>query len=107
MSVPNFAADENVTVEPDGAGGCVIVVRGEIDLASASGLEGAVATAIAQSPTQITFDLQHTTFLDSSGLAVLVAAAGRGVPVAVRDPSPVARRAIEVSGLAQALGLLS
>ena len=46
------------------------------------------------------FDLTDVTFMDSSGLAVLLEARGRAADVALHDPSPIVRRIVEASGVA-------
>lgn len=93
------------TVEPDAQDGCVVVVDGEVDIASAAAFDDAVTSAIALSPERVAFDLSGTTFFDSSGLAVLLAAANRATTVTIRRASAAARRVIEVSGLTDTLGL--
>ena len=49
----------------------VIVVRGELDMDSASPLRALLATPEAQSPT-VVLDLRAVSFVDSSGLSVIV-----------------------------------
>ena len=55
----------------------VIVARGEIDLATSPMLRSELAAVLALRPTEITLDLHAVTFVDSSGLGVLVGALKR------------------------------
>jgi anti-sigma B factor antagonist len=47
-------------------------VRGEVDMATAPALQGALEAAIAASVGVFVLDLSETEFLDSSGIAVLL-----------------------------------
>jgi anti-sigma B factor antagonist len=51
-----------------------IAVRGDLDLASAPELSAACKKALEQSPEMLRIDLGDLTFLDSSGISVLVQA---------------------------------
>lgn len=77
---------------------------GEVDLNTAPLLRDAVDAAISQPGlTWIDIDLADVTFLDSTGIAVLVAshtaASARGITMRVLRPHPVARTLLEVVGL--------
>lgn len=74
----------------------VIRVVGEVDLATAGGLLGAMAP---DSGRPFVVDLREVTFMDSSGLNALVQAASAGAVVTVTNPSINVRRAFEVVGL--------
>ncbi len=87
------------------------VPRGELDLATAPELEGRMLPAIRDGES-VVLDLGELTFMDSTGVRTIVAAhqaakeAGSDLAV-VRPPSesPVSR-VIEISGIAEALGLV-
>jgi anti-anti-sigma factor len=100
--------EDEVTIatEVDAAGDPIVVVSGEIDMSNASSLSAAVAPIIATEPSRLTFDLAGLRFIDSAGIAVLVAAAAT-TTVTVRNPSPIVRCAIEVTGLASVLHMAS
>ncbi|HYI62891.1 MAG TPA: STAS domain-containing protein [Acidimicrobiales bacterium] len=51
----------------------------------------------------VVFDLSEVTFMDSSGLAVLVKTNVAGHPVIVRNASTTVRRIIDVTGLSGVL----
>lgn len=78
----------------------VVRVVGELDMATALELRSALRP---DSGRPIVVDLAETTFMDSSGLNALVAAWHGGTVVALRDPSPIVLRAIEISGLGEIL----
>jgi len=82
-------------------GTVAVFVSGEIDMASAPEFRGALDDAIAVSD-RLEVDLSATTFMDSSGLAVLLDAhqqlTGQGAFV-LRDPSPAVRRLLHVAAL--------
>ena len=63
-------------------GRAVVRVRGEIDLYTAPQLWETLDAAIADTPHELVIDLSDVTFLDSSGLAVLVRAHKRLRPIA-------------------------
>jgi anti-sigma B factor antagonist len=55
----------------------VVVARGEIDVATSPLLRSEFAAALAQGPKEVTLDLHDVSFIDSSGLGVLVGALKR------------------------------
>ncbi len=87
---------------PDGV---AVVARGEIDLSSSGDLRQALTEAEGD---PVILDLREVTFLDSSGLGVIVgqnkraAAEGFRFAVAVAG-APAVRRILELSGLAKVL----
>jgi anti-anti-sigma factor len=81
-------------------------VSGELDLATAPLLEKALEGEI-ESGMDVTFDVDGLRFLDAAGLGVLVrvrrSIGGRG-RVLLRDPAPIVRRVLSVTGLDGAEG---
>ncbi len=95
--------DFSIATEDEG-GRLLVVVRGELDLATAPDLEAVVMRAL-EAGGRVLLDLHALEFMDSSGVRVLVAAHARaerdGERFAIVRPaadSEVAR-IIEVSGL--------
>jgi anti-anti-sigma factor len=79
-------------------------VAGEIDASTAPALDDALShLPIGDGP--VVLDLSGVSFIDSSGLRVLISLAGRardeGRSVALRDPSPTVARLLEITGLAE------
>jgi anti-anti-sigma factor len=62
-----------------------------------------VASITADRPERLIFDLSGLRFLDSAGIAVLIGAAAMVNAVHLRDPSPIVRRVVEVTGLSDVL----
>src|SRR5438477_7649370 len=73
-------------------GTAVVAVRGDVDLYTAPRLWETIDAAIAGTPHELVTDLSGVSFLDSSGLTVLVKAHNRLRPV---DGTVVARGAAE------------
>jgi anti-sigma B factor antagonist len=81
----------------------VVAVAGEIDLATAPEL-GAALDGIEGSPgSTVHLDLAEVSFLDSSGISVLVDFRSRletgGASLALHRASPTVQRVLEISGL--------
>ena len=88
----------------NGFGEPVCRLSGDIDLASIAGLEAAIAAAEEAAPGgRVVLDMSKVTFLDSTGLKVLVAAHHRSEQddrrlVLVRPADPVIR-ILKITGL--------
>ena len=85
-------------------GRLVLEVTGEVDLANCGRLESAIVAALgsAEPPGALVLDLAGVSFLDSSGLRVLLSGAGAaragGVDLSV-IPSAVVSRVFELAGI--------
>jgi anti-anti-sigma factor len=81
----------------------LVVVHGEVDLATAPSLTTCLQTLAHQGMVTVTVDLHEVSFLDAAGLRTLVAARGQlrwqGGDLAVISPSDRARRVLELTGL--------
>ena len=81
----------------------LIRLHGELDLATAPELSEAVATVLDTRPRSFAVDLRELTFVDSTGLNVLVAAHRRaqadGCAFVVLAPRGAVLRAIQVTGV--------
>jgi anti-sigma B factor antagonist len=84
-------------------GSATVRLQGEVDLANVAALRREVEDLLQNDPSRLVFDLAELSFVDSSGLALLVEAAERAHEVEVRNPSALVRRIIEGTGLAQVL----
>ena len=80
-----------------------VVVRGEVDFATAGILARQLDEVAGQQPEHLTVDLGQTSFLDAAGLRVLARTRRtlppRG-PLTLRSPTKQVRLVLEVSGLA-------
>ena len=95
--------DFDMTVERDERG-ARLTLRGELDLATAAQLE----QALARAGDDVLLDLRGLTFMDSTGVRVLLEAA-EGGPAGLRivlPPSGDVRVTIEETGIAPLLPLV-
>ena len=97
-----------VDVRPDG-GRVVVVARGDLDLANVACLEQAVRAARTGGPPDVVLDLRALTFVDCTGLGLLLAlerdAQRDGGSLAISDPSPALARLLDITGLGDHFGL--
>jgi len=88
-----------------GGAECVLTVRGDIDLASAADFETCLRSALDSAPSSIVIDLAALTFIDSSGLRVLVSlskeAQSRGATLGLRNVPRHAQRVLDITGLTE------
>jgi anti-sigma B factor antagonist len=89
-----------------GAGGDPLIkLSGELDMASAETLRETIDSILEEHPQRIVFELSQLTFMDSSGIAILILASNRVEGVELLNPRTIVRRVIEVAGLTGILGL--
>lgn len=100
MADPGF----EIEVGGDEASAATVGVAGEIDLATAPRLAETLERIESETPdAQVHVDMHAVTFLDSSGISVLVHAHKRlaeaGGCLVLHRPSDQIRRVLEISGL--------
>jgi stage II sporulation protein AA (anti-sigma F factor antagonist) len=90
-------------VVADADGEPVVVVKGEIDLRAAGDFWNGIETVLAHEPPRLVVDMVDTTFMDSSGLNMLLRAytalGERPGTLVLRSPSPTVRRVIALAGI--------
>jgi len=91
------------TVLAPNGGSVVIVLDGELDIATCDQLNAAVEDAIASVTDCLVIDAERLLFADSSGIALWVNWSRRVPRVEVRNPRPMVRRVIETMGLSETL----
>jgi anti-sigma B factor antagonist len=96
-------ADASVEQWREESGALVVRVTGEVDMSNAGDIREVVDQVTATGVDRLIFDLGGLEFIDSSGLAVLLAAAQKVPSVQLRNPSPIVRRVVEVTGLSETL----
>jgi len=89
----------------DASGDTVISLQGELDISSADTLRATVEEIVAEGPSRLVFELTGLTFMDSSGIAVMVYAANNVDTVELLHPSSIIRRVVEATGLSTVLRL--
>jgi anti-sigma B factor antagonist len=82
----------------------VIVARGEIDVATSPLLRSELTSALALQPRELTLDLEGVSFVDSSGLGVMVGALKRlreagGERFAIVQAQDAVRKVFDITGL--------
>ena len=80
----------------------VVKLAGELDLYNAHGVREELARQAERKPARVVVDLGNVTFIDSTGLGVLIEARSRMENEAafiLAAPGLETRRALEVSGL--------
>ena len=86
-----------------------ITVSGEVDLATSPRVRDACLRAVDEHTGSVALDLGDVSFLDSSGISVLVQAhqrlAAEGRVLRIEVVSAPVRRVIEISGLAKTFAL--
>ena len=96
-------------VRADGGGRAVILVSGEVDIATAADLEDVLTAAVDEGSEEIVVDLSGVTFLDSMAMGVLVTAfirqARRRHRLVLASPSQRVRRTLELAGLLKVFNL--
>jgi anti-sigma B factor antagonist len=90
----------------------VIVARGEIDVATSPILRSELTSALALRPRELTLDLRDVSFVDSSGLGVMVGALKRlreagGERFAIVQPQDSVRKVFDITGLSALFDLAS
>jgi len=100
MPEPSFAAD----LRSDGAD-AVVVLRGDLDLATVPRLDAVLATAFGSEGDveRVVVDMAAVEFIDSSGLTALVKgnrqAADLGLALVIRAPSDRVLRTLQLTQL--------
>jgi anti-anti-sigma factor len=81
--------------------GYTVAVTGEIDVHTAGRLWSAIEQAFGNGAVRVVIDLANTTFMDSTGLNVIVRAGVRfgAERIAIGRPTPPVARVLEISGL--------
>ena len=99
-----------VTVEAEKQHGATVIVHGELDVSTAPRLQDRLYELIADGKHDITLDLAGMSFIDSTGLGVLVSTLKRtreaGGALVLRQPRPPAKKVFEISGLSQIVDIV-
>lgn len=87
----------------------VLKLDGELDVATAPALEEAMASAFGADPSSMVVDLTDLTFLDSTGIRVLVTAGrvaeGTGCSIVLMAPAAQVLRALRLTGVDRLLAI--
>ena len=93
------------------AGTAVVAMRGEIDAVAIPSLSRCLDDAIAAGLHRVVLDMADVSFIDSVGLAAVVAASRRldahEGTLSVRRPGPHVRKLLEITGLTRVIPVQS
>ena len=98
-----------VRIEDSAEGTATVAIGGELDLSTIARLEGALLEQVTQRPA-VLVDLSALTFIDSSGIGVLIQALknGNGIPMHILiGPGSQVERVFRIAGLYEALPVFS
>jgi anti-anti-sigma factor len=76
----------------------LVRIGGELDLTNVDAVEAIISPLLESTPNGLTFDIASLTFMDSTGIAVLIRAAAR-TTVTLSHPSDVIRQIVQSTGL--------
>ncbi|MDO4848474.1 MAG: STAS domain-containing protein [Coriobacteriia bacterium] len=86
-----------------------VLVVGEVDVSNADELRAALDAALLETAGELVADLSQTTYIDSTGIGVLVGAAHRaaeaGKKLVVAQPQKNVARVLELLGVAGDLNI--
>ena len=96
-------AHAGVDAAVDASGTTVISLSGEVDISNVAAIGRELEVVLATAPAVVVLDLCALTFIDSSGIALLLRSAGRVERLELRNPSGLVRRIIQATGLSDVL----
>ena len=85
----------------------ILRLTGELDLATVNDLQETVAALVDRAPEHLIVDLSDVTFMDSSGIALLLQVSQRLPRTELRNPSPLIRRVLDLTALTEILPVVS
>lgn len=89
----------------DDEGTISVAISGELDISNAEVLRKQFEPILALLPATLIIDIAELTFMDSSGIALLVQLATRIDSITLRNASPLIRRVLEATGVTTLLGV--
>jgi anti-sigma B factor antagonist len=81
----------------------VICLSGDLDMTSVKQVHAAVEAALGSRPGRVILDASGLTYMDSSGVALMVQVSRIAREVQVRNPTRIVRRLLELTGLSEIL----
>jgi anti-sigma B factor antagonist len=92
-------ANASAEYSTDPTGIPLVTIAGELDISSVPAIEAELERITVNRPECVAFDLSALEFMDSSGIALLLRAAQKTPRIEVRNPSRIAQRVIQATGL--------
>ena len=81
----------------------VLRLAGELDISTLQDARRSADNLVEQQPERVVVELGQLTFMDSSGIALLLWIASKVPRVELRNPSPIIQQLIEMTGLNKTL----
>lgn len=103
----NGPAGLQIDTRDDAGGIPVITLAGDLDMSNAETLKQTVSALTARGPASLVFSVGGLRFIDSAGIAVMLAAAAEVSDVRLREPTAAVRRVVELTGLSHVLQIES
>jgi anti-anti-sigma factor len=92
-----------VEIESEGPDTTIVHIQGELDIASVPEVEMEIEPIVAAAQQRFVFELSKVTFMDSSGIAMLLRVAERVPRIEVREASASVQLVIAATGLSEFL----
>ena len=83
----------------------LISVAGELDLSNVDSLRQRLDEALASGPGELVFDLSKLTYVDSTGVGLLLRASSTVEKFHIRKPSSIVRQVVRYMGLTGVLSM--
>jgi anti-anti-sigma factor len=99
MAELNDGATAHVELVEKTADATTVSISGEIDISNDKQVREAIERCLEPRPRLLVFELGELTFMDSSGIAVLLRAASHVDRVELRNATRAVRRIIETTGV--------
>jgi anti-sigma B factor antagonist len=97
----------SVSSSHDNSGALTLTIVGELDIASVDAVNEAIDEYLSDDSRRVVFDLGGLTFMDSTGLALMLQVSKRVDAIEIQNATAIVRRVIEATGLKEILGLQS
>jgi anti-sigma B factor antagonist len=81
----------------------VICLSGDLDMTSVRQVRAVIDAALGTGPGRLILDASDVTYMDSTGVALMAQATRVVQEVQVRNPTPIVRRLLELTGLTEIL----
>lgn len=86
--------------------GWKIALSGELDLASAPAVRPCFEEVIGRRPARLVVDVSELSFMDSTGIALMLEAADQVPVLELANPRPIIRAVMESMGLTETLRIV-
>jgi anti-sigma B factor antagonist len=104
---PDEAARLHAELLSDVEGVVTFRISGQFDISTEQIVRDRLRPAITAATAKLILDVSELTFMDSSGLAVLLVTAHEVPAIELRNPSEVIRRLITIAGLGETLPVVA